>query len=53
MQFEEDQAYDPQQDEAEEGIISHSFPFEDDDIMPNVLDLEGVGHDNHKHDIEI
>ena len=36
VQFEEDQVHDPQQSEVEEGIISHSFSYEYDNIMTNI-----------------
>ena len=42
--------HDPQQ---YEGIIFYSFPFADDDVLTNVLDLEYEDQYDHEHDIEI
>ena len=52
VQFEEDQLHDPPQSEAEEGINTLSFPF-DDDVLSNVSDSEDEEHDQHDIAIEI
>ena len=38
IQLEKDHMHDPQP--AEEGIITQSFPFADDDILTNISDSE-------------
>ena len=53
VQFEEYQVHDPQPTEEEEGIISHPFPFVDDDVLTNVSDLKYLDQDDHEPDIEI
>ena len=53
MQFEEDHVHNPQQAKAEEGIISHPFPFADDDLLNNVSDSKYEDQDDHEHDIDI
>ena len=53
VQFEEDQVHNPQQAEAEEGIISHPFPFADDNVLTDVSYSEDEDQDDHEHDIEI
>ena len=45
--------HDPQQVEAEEGIISHSFPFADDGVFSNFSYSEYENQDNHDLDIDI
>ena len=52
VQFEEDQVHDPQQAKEEEGIISYPFPFEDEDVLTNVSDIEDEHQDDHELDIE-
>ena len=44
--------HDPQLVKEEEGIISHPFPFADDDVLTNVSDLEYEDDDEHNLDIE-
>ena len=51
VQFEENQVHDPQPTEEEEGIISHPFPFADDDVLTNVSNSED--DDLYDHDLDI
>ena len=51
MQFEEDQLHAPPQSEAEEGINTLSFPF-DNDVLSNVSYSEDEEHDQHELDVE-
>ena len=43
--------HNPQLVEEEEGIISHSFPFEDDDVLYNVSDSKDEDLDDYDLDL--